>query len=99
MTEIIVVTDALRAEAVVWDDQSAVVGAVSAAVDPLRLNRLRAGLFQGIVDEYAAVCDKVEDRCAEGKRRMAEIASALRLNADAYDRRDADVAENVDNAY
>lgn len=97
--EVTVVTDALRAEADIWDEQSAAIGAVVAAVDPLRMNRLQAGLFQGVVSEYAAVCDKIEDRCIEGRARMADIATALRLNADAYDRQDADVAETVDNAY
>lgn len=99
MSEVTVVTDALRAEAVVWDEQSSTIGTVAAAVGPLRLNRLQAGLFQAVVDEYAAICDKVQDRCLEGRTRMADIATALRLNADAYDRRDADVAESVDNAY
>lgn len=99
MTEVRVVTDALRAEAAVWDGQATAIGAVSAAVEPLRLNRLQAGLFQGLVTEYAAICDKVEERCSEGRSRMTEIATALRVNADAYDRKDADVAASIDNAY
>jgi uncharacterized protein YukE len=99
MSDIDVVTSALRVEAGTWDAESTAIGQVASSVQGLRLNYLTAGIFALIVSEYEAAVDQVEARCREGATAMADIATALRTNAQAYDDRDADVSEHVAGVY
>jgi hypothetical protein len=52
--ELQVATDALRAEAGIWDHQSDQLAAIVGEVEGLRLRRLEAGIFQLIVSAYGA---------------------------------------------
>ncbi|MCU1431423.1 MAG: hypothetical protein JWP95_528 [Actinotalea sp.] len=97
--EIEVVTAALRSEAATWEEQSGALTTIASQAEALRLSYLQAGIFMPIVESYESAVNQVSDRCTEGSQRMADIAAALRRNADAYDRRDEAVAESVDNAY
>ena len=99
MSELAVVVEALRKEADTWDTQGAAIATVSANAEALRLNYARAGIFAMIVSEYEAAIDQIAARCREGGTEMAAIATALRANADAYERRDADVSQNIAGAY
>ena len=99
MSEIDVVTQALRQEAGTWDAQSEAIGQVAAAAEGQRMSGLQAGIFFVMRDAYDGAVTQVASRCQEGKSRMAEIATALRANADAYDRRDEEVSEHVEGAY
>ena len=99
MSEIFVVTEALRKEAETWDEQATLIGDAANKAEALRLTRLTAGIFNPIVTEYEATVDAVTARCREGRSEMTAIASALIRNADAYDRRDADVSEHINDAY
>ncbi|CCH31516.1 hypothetical protein ABZ816_04455 [Actinosynnema sp. NPDC047251] len=78
-------TDGLRAEAGVWDDQSARMGAIVPMVDALRLDRVEAGLFQVVFDTYHQVMDQVVERSREATRAMTDIGTTLRAVADTYD--------------
>lgn len=93
--QIDVITDALRKDAQIWDDEAAATGNILPKAEELRLNRIEAGLFQVIFDTYHNVIDQVISRSSEGKLRMTEIGSTLRATADAYDRIDADNAQNL----
>lgn len=97
--ELEVVTSELRKEAGTWDQQASSIGQVGATAEGLRLTYLTAGIFAPIVSSYESAVDQISARCTEGSTEMAEIGSALRRNADAYDRRDEDVAIHVDGAY
>lgn len=99
MSEIDVVTSALRSEAQTWDAEADAIGQVAASVEGLRLNYLTAGIFALVVADHEAAVDQVAARCREGATAMRDIATALRANAQAYDDRDADVADHVDGAY
>ena len=99
MTDIDVVTAALRSEAQTWDTEADAIGQVGSSVEGLRLNHLTAGIFALVVSDYEAAVDQVGARCREGATAMRGIATALRANAQAYDDRDADVAEHVAGAY
>jgi hypothetical protein len=99
MSEVFVVTEALRKEAVTWDEQAVLIRSAATRAGALRLTRLTAGIFNLIVTEYEATIDAVTARCLEGEREMTAIASALLRNADAYDRGDVEVSKHVADAY
>lgn len=99
MADIYVVTEALRKEANHWDDQAGIIASSATGAENLRLTSLTAGIFFPIVGEYEATVDAVTARCREGSTQMTAIASALRRNADAYERGDADVSQHVADAY
>ncbi|MFF1914598.1 hypothetical protein ACFVYE_23885 [Streptomyces sp. NPDC058239] len=93
------ITDALRTEAGMWDNQSASMGEVAHAADGMRLTRLEAGLFQLVVSNYNEAIDQISSRCLEGQSRMSEVADALIKNANAYDNHEADTTKSVEDAY
>ncbi|MET8677222.1 hypothetical protein ABZW18_06450 [Streptomyces sp. NPDC004647] len=93
------VTDALRIDARMWDEQSATLGSITHALDGLRMTRIEAGVFQVIFSAYEEALNVVSDRCAEGQDRMAEIASALIKNARAYDNNEDETTETVKGSY
>ncbi|HET9138525.1 hypothetical protein [Actinophytocola sp.] len=97
--ELQVATDALRAEAGVWDGQSTTMGEVAAKAEGLRLSRIEAGIFQLIVGPYDAAADQVTNRCREGEQRMAEVADTLRQVADTYDAEEARNEHQLRNLY
>ncbi|MGH3696539.1 MAG: hypothetical protein ACRDRX_21535 [Pseudonocardiaceae bacterium] len=95
--QIDVITDALRKDARIWDDEATETGRIHPKAEELRLNRIEAGLFQVIFDTYGDVIDQVIARSSEGQQRMTEIGSTLRTVAETYDRIDADNAQNLQN--
>ncbi|WP_199423894.1 type VII secretion target [Actinotalea solisilvae] len=99
MSDIFVVTEALRKEATTWDEQAGIIASSASSAESLRLTNLTAGIFFPIVGEYESTVDAVAARCREGSTQMTAIASTLRRNADAYDRGDADVSQHVADAY
>ena len=99
MSELSVVVEALRKEADTWDTQGAATAAVGTNAEGLRLNYARAGVFAVIVSQYEGAVDQISARCAEGSTEMTAIAKALRINADAYERKDAEVAAHIAGAY
>ncbi|MFF3518303.1 type VII secretion target [Streptomyces sp. NPDC002573] len=94
-----VVTDALRTDARMWDRESERMGNIHQAAEGLRLSRIQAGIFQLLFAAYEEAIDQISARCAEGKQRMDEVATALIKNANAYDSREADVKQSIDGAY
>ncbi|MEU3222059.1 hypothetical protein ABZ695_02730 [Streptomyces sp. NPDC006976] len=93
------ITDALRAEAKMWDEQSDSMGQVAGAVQGMRMTRLEAGLFQMIVSSYSEAIDQISTRCLEGQVCMADVADALIKNANAYDNQEVDTTKSVEDAY
>ena len=83
--DIAVATGALRTEADIWSTQAGVLNAVSAEARALTFDRLRAGVFQVIVNAHAELCAAVADRCGEGAVQMRQIAATLHRVADVYD--------------
>ncbi|MFJ8852015.1 hypothetical protein [Streptomyces sp. NPDC102437] len=94
-----VITDGLRTDAAMWDEQSNAMKAVHTAVEGTRMNHLQAGVFQLLVSAYGAVVDQVSERSAEGAVQMAAVATALYKNAKAYDDHEVDTKKHVDHAY
>ena len=92
-------TGALRAEAVTWEEQAAVMRQVAVHANGLRLNHVTAGIFTTIVNAYEGAVDFVSERSAEGDLRMAEVGKELRRQANEYDRSDEDVAVSFDGKY
>lgn len=99
VSEVFVVTEALRKEAGTWDEQAVLIRSAATRAEVLRLTRLTAGIFNPIVSEYEATIDAVTARCLEGEREMTAIASALLRNADAYDSGDVEASQHVADAY
>ncbi|MCX4787380.1 hypothetical protein OG369_14660 [Streptomyces sp. NBC_01221] len=94
-----VITDGLRSDAVMWDEQSGAMKAVHNAVEGTRMNHLQAGVFQLIVSAYESVIDQISARSTEGEVQMATVATALYKNAKAYDDHEVDTKKHVDHAY
>lgn len=82
-------TNALRAEAGVWDAQAAAMAGIPPKLEALSLTRLQAGIFQVVVDAYGQVHQQVLGRTSEGQQRMREVSATLRQVADTYDREEA----------
>ncbi|MFG2674622.1 hypothetical protein [Streptomyces sp. NPDC048445] len=93
------ITDALRTEATMWDEQSVAMGEVSRTAQGMRMTRLEGGLFFLIVPDYCDAIDQITSRCSEGEARMSEVADALIKNANAYDNHEADTKKSVEEAY
>ena len=94
-----VATDALRAEASIWDQQSSALGKIVGQANGLRLERVEAGIFQIIFDTYSSVVDQVTARCGEGQQRMSDVANTLHQVADTYDEEDAANLHLLKNLY
>ena len=90
-----VVLAALRREAITWDEQAAGIRQVAQAAGRLRLSTLESGVFALMRDAHADAVDHVVGRCTEGGAAMSDVAAALRTVAEAYERRDAAVADRV----
>ncbi|MER5357770.1 hypothetical protein [Streptomyces sp. NPDC002785] len=93
------ITDALRTEAGMWDEQSVSLGEVARTTDGMRLTGLEGGIFFLVVPHYNEAIDHVSARCFEGESRMAEVADALIKNANAYDNHEAETTKSVEDAY
>ncbi|WP_393058781.1 hypothetical protein [Streptomyces sp. LN549] len=93
------ITDALRTEAGMWDEQSVSLGEVSRATDEMRMTKLEAGLFFLVASNYNEAIDHISARCSEGQSRMSEVADALIKNANAYDNHEAETTKSVEDAY
>ncbi|MEW9519395.1 hypothetical protein [Streptomyces tubercidicus] len=93
------VTDVLRSEARMWDEQSDALGKLHQAVEGLRLTRLEAGIFQWVFPAYETAVNEISDRCKEGQQRTQEIANALIKNATAYDNQEEETKAHVEGTY
>lgn len=95
-----VCVEAIRREAVVWDQQAHIPRRVAEAADGLRLNVAEALLFVLVVNANNEVCDFVKARCVRADQNvMANISVALRRNADSYERLEHQLTEHVEKAY
>lgn len=83
--DIQVATDALRADATVWLTGSADLDQIRTVAAGLAFDRLRAGVFQLIVDAHSQLVAAVADRCGEATHEMGRIAATLHQVADTYD--------------
>ncbi len=97
--DIDVVTEALKKDARMWEEQSVTLGEIHHTVEGLRLTHLEAGLFQVIFNAYGRAIDHLSKISLEGKHRMDEIADALYKNAHAYEDREEQVTQTVEGAY
>ncbi|MFJ1549104.1 hypothetical protein [Streptomyces sp. NPDC088246] len=98
-TDLKVITDAIRADVVMWDEQAIAIGEVGAAIKGMQPTRLEFGLFQLIFGDYSDVIDHLSSRCAEGNAEMSKIADELLRNAKAYDDHEVETEKSVENAY
>jgi len=94
-----VATDALRAEAAVWDRQSSAMGKIVSQANGLRLERVEAGIFQVIFGTYSSVIDQVTARSKEGQQRMTDVANTLHEVADTCDEEEAENLHLLKNLY
>jgi hypothetical protein len=97
--EVKVATDALHAEAGVWNTQGDQMHTISAKVGGLPMNRLQAGIFQLVVSPYDGLVDEVAARCQEGHDRMRDIGTTLSQVADTYQAEDDSGAHRLRNLY
>ncbi|MGW7491372.1 hypothetical protein [Streptomyces sp. NPDC054786] len=93
------VTDVLRSEARMWDEQSDALGKLHHAVEGLHISGLEAGIYQWVLPAYEIAIQEISDRCKEGQQRTQEIADALVKNATAYDNQEEETKAHVEGAY
>ncbi|CAM5680091.1 hypothetical protein ACFV27_43240 [Streptomyces antimycoticus] len=94
-----VITDGIRSDAGMWDEQSGKLGGIHDTLEGFRINRIEAGLFQVLYSAYMDAIDQLSARTAEGKTRTKEVADALLKNAKAYDNHEVDTKKSVEDAY
>lgn len=94
-----VITDGIRTDVTMWDEQSRKMGEVHASIEGMRITRLQAGLFQVLFSAYTDAIDQMSARTGEGRDRMREVADALVRNAKAYDDREVATKLSVEGAY
>ncbi|MFE6742866.1 type VII secretion target [Streptomyces tubercidicus] len=97
--DIKVVTDVLRSEARMWDEQSDALGKLHHAVEGLRVSRLEAGIYQVVFSAYETAVNEISDRCKEGRECTQEIADALIKSATAYDNQEEETTAHVEGTY
>jgi hypothetical protein len=71
-----------------WDDNARVLGQAARSADALEIDALAFGpaAWLGVPEQYRLVQRMITDRLAEGERRLAEVAEALRTARDVYQR-------------
>ena len=94
-----VATDALRAEAEVWEQQSGTLRTAAAKAQTLRISPYEAGVLALLLRAYGQVIDVVSGRCGEGADRTTEIGAALRRVADVYDDEERNNVHRLTNLY
>lgn len=99
MSDLKTITDAIRADARMWDQQALDIGEVATAIQGLDRNILEYGIFFGFFGKYMDVISFLSARCIEGKANMADIADALVKNAKAYDDHEVETTKSVKDAY
>lgn len=93
------ITDDIRADARMWDHQSAKLGNIHDTLEGFRTNRIEAGVFQVLYSAYMDAIDQLSARAAEGKLRTKEVADELVQNAKAYDNHEVETKKSVEGAY
>ncbi|MEU4898630.1 hypothetical protein AB0B12_40165 [Streptomyces sp. NPDC044780] len=99
MSKLKVITDAIRADAKMWDEQGRAIGTVGTNISGLKRDRLQVGMYQMFFGAYMDAIDHLSGRCSEGEKRMTEIADALVKNAKAYDDHEVETTKSVEDAY
>jgi len=97
--QVTVATNVLRSEAGQWELQADAMAVITQGVAGRSMNRVEAGLFQGIVGPYNEVVAQVSGRCREAVEAMTEVASTLRKVADVYDEEDRSNAHRMHRLY
>lgn len=94
-----VITDAIRTDVGVWDEQAKAIGEVSASIRGMHQNLTELGMFVPLFSSYNSVISHLASRCGEGKDEMSKIADELLRNAKAYDDQEVDTTKSVEGAY
>ena len=94
-----VTTGAIKKDADLLAKEASVGTSVASAATGLRMSRLQAGIFQIIVDTNNDVCDFVNSAGTRGAQQMQAAAAALRENARAYEKTEAEVVASVPKGY
>lgn len=94
-----VITDAIRTDVGMWDEQAKSIGEVSASIKGMQNNLTELGIFAPIFLSYNSVIAHLSGRCDEGKVEMSKIADELVRNAKAYDDQEVDTSLSVEGAY
>ncbi|WP_329026362.1 MULTISPECIES: hypothetical protein [unclassified Streptomyces] len=94
-----VITDAIRADVGMWDEQAKSIGEVSASIKGMHRSPTQLGLFAPLFTAYNGVIDHLSSRCGEGQVEMSKIADELIRNAKAYDDHEVETTESVKGAY
>lgn len=94
-----VATDALRAEARIWDQQAAQMDKAAAQAEHLRLSRIEAGVFQVVFSAYEPAVDMITARSREGQQRMTDVGNTLIQAANTYDQEEQQNEHRLRNLY
>ncbi|MEU9089693.1 hypothetical protein ACIOEW_22665 [Streptomyces sp. NPDC087901] len=94
-----VITDAIRVDVGMWDEQAKAIGEVAASIRGMHQNLTELGIFIPIFSTYNGVIAHLSSRCAEGNVEMSKIADELVRNAKAYDDQEVDTTKSVEGAY
>ncbi|ENO18126.1 hypothetical protein [Schaalia cardiffensis] len=94
-----VVTDAIRADAELWDQQTAPAQRAASAIQPLNLGAIDIPLAVLVKDAINDIVPLLHALASDAGREFGQIASDLRLNAQAYEDNEADATAHIANAY
>ena len=94
-----VIVEALRTEATTWDTEADAIAGVGTWLGGQTLSGLELGIFNPMGGTYEHARSQIAGWCTQGGTAMHAIAEELRLNANAYESTDVDVAQHVEGAY
>lgn len=99
MSDLKAATDAIRADARLWDEQVDAATRAAGAIRGLNLFTIDLPLAAPVKHAVNSIVPLLHDLAAGAGPEFKQIADDLRLNAQAYEDHEAEVTAHVKNAY
>lgn len=84
--QLTVAIERLRGAGNSWHDVASDLGKASERIEPLKITRLEAGIFQVPYQAYLDAAQFIQDRTKEGATQATNVGYTLKSNADTYQR-------------
>lgn len=97
--QVSVALSALRTQATGWAERATTSEQWASDAATYEMTKLQGGIFFLLVEDYNALITKLEERFAEAKLSMKDIARTLNTAADVYEQEDIAREHELRNLY